>query len=172
MSIRPTTDRVREALFSIIASEVPGARVLDLFAGTGALGLEALSRGAEYAVFVDSHPQSIRLIQANVALCRVQNRIRIIQSPIQNAICRLTLESERFHLIFMDPPYGKGSVSQTIPLVAELAIPGAIAIAEHHVRDSLTLNCNQWSLTEERRYGDTALSFFELTSETGAAGDQ
>ena len=106
--IRPTIDRVRESIFNIIAAEVAGAKVLDLFAGTGAMGLEALSRGAQFCCFVDQGEEAVRLIRENVQLCAAQERSRIIQGPAASAIRRLGSENELFDLIFMDPPYGKG----------------------------------------------------------------
>ena len=118
--IRPTIDRVREAIFNIIAAEVAGAKVLDLFAGTGAMGLEALSRGAQFCCFVDQGEEAVRLIRENVQLCGVQDRSRIIQGPAASAIRRLGSENELFDLIFMDPPYGKGYIEKTFGFLATL----------------------------------------------------
>ena len=158
--IRPTTDRVREAIFSIIASHVPDASVLDLFAGTGALGLEALSRGAAQAVFVDRSTDAVRLIRANVELCRVEDRARVVQGSVVQVIQRLANQGEAFHLIFMDPPYGKGCVEETLLQLDKVAYATVLVVAEHHVKDVLPQRLGEWLRTRERRYGDTAVSFF------------
>ncbi|GLI35806.1 16S rRNA (guanine(966)-N(2))-methyltransferase RsmD [Desulforhabdus amnigena] len=159
--IRPTTDRVREAVFSIIAAYLPEAGVLDLFAGTGALGLEALSRGACRAVFVDQSPEAIRLIRANVALCGVQEKVKVLHGSIDQVIRRLAGEGELFDVIFLDPPYGKGYVEKTLGRLGEIARCGALVIAEHSVKDDLPRHWAGWVRTGERRYGDTMISFYE-----------
>jgi 16S rRNA (guanine966-N2)-methyltransferase len=158
--IRPTSDRVREAIFSIIGATVLGARVLDLFAGTGALGLEALSRGASQAVFVDQSLHAVGLIRANIERCNVQERVRIIHGSVTQAIRRLAGQGEAFDLIFMDPPYGKGSIVKTLLNLGDVARSGTIVVAEHHVKDVLPFPLPEWSKTQERKYRDTAVSFY------------
>jgi 16S rRNA (guanine966-N2)-methyltransferase len=162
LKIRPTPDRVREAVFSIIASHLPGATVLDLFAGTGAMGLEALSRGAERAVFVDEDPGAIRLVRANTTLCGAAERAVIVQAPVERALKRLSAAGDRFHVIFMDPPYGKGFIERTLPHLIDVAHPGALVVAEHHVKDVLPDLVGQWMKSRERRYGDTEISFYVM----------
>ncbi len=159
-AIRPTIDRVREAVFSIIAPFVPGARVLDLFAGTGAFGLEALSRGAAGAVFVDQSREAVRIIRANIAICGAEERARVIHAPVLKAIERLAEAGDSFDLVFMDPPYGKGYLEETLPHLTDVAHPDALVIGEHHVKDLLPPAPEGWSKTEQRRYGDTSVSFF------------
>ncbi len=165
--IRPTIDRVREAIFNIVASEVPDASVLDLFAGTGAMGLEALSRGALRAVFVDQDSEAVRLIRANVELCRASDRARIIQEPVPSAVRRLAAKNDKFDLIFLDPPYAKGLVEATLVLLDGIAEAGALVVAEHHVKDEAPPKLGIWSRERERRYGDTLVSIYcrELDSE-------
>lgn len=158
--IRPTTDRVREAVFSIIASDLADAHVLDLFAGTGALGLEALSRGAAQAVFVDHDPQAVRLIQTNVSLCGVGDRVQIIQGAVLQVIRRLASQKNTFRLVFMDPPYGKGHIEKTLSELSKVANPETLVVVEHHVKDILTSPWEGWFRTESRRYGDSMVSFF------------
>jgi len=160
-SIRPTTDRVREAIFSIIASRLCDAHVLDLFAGTGALGLEALSRGAARAVFVDQSPEAVRLIRANIELCGAGDRAEVIHASVKQAIRRLGLKGDAFHLIFMDPPYGQGFLEENLPLLGGVARCGVLVVAEHDKKDVLSDRLEQWLKIEERRYGDTSISFFE-----------
>ena len=160
--IRPTSDRVREAIFSILGPTVVAARVLDLFAGTGALGLEALSRGAAEAVFVDQSVFAVRLIRSNIDLIGVQDRVRVIQGSVNQAIHRLAGEGKAFDVIFMDPPYGQGAVQKTLSLLGDVARAGTLVVAEHEVRDLLPLLREEqvWSKIQERKYGDTAVSFY------------
>ncbi len=158
--IRPTIDRVRESVFNMIAGKVPGAKVLDLFAGTGAMGLEALSRGAWFCFFVDKGAEAVRLIRENVQLCAAQERSRIIQAPVAPAIRRLGSETELFDLIFIDPPYGKGYIEQTLEIVGAVALNDALVIAERHVKDKPPLVPQIWHEDRERRYGDTLISVY------------
>lgn len=163
MNIRPTSDRVREAIFNIIGPRFPEVRVLDLFAGTGALGLEALSRGAAQAVFVDENSEAIRLISTNIKSCGVQDRSLVIQGPVDRVLrrlCKSEEPSEKFNLIFLDPPYGKGYVEKTLRGLTALAAPEALVVAEHHTRDVLSVRLGEWLLNQERKYGDTKVSFF------------
>jgi len=171
-SIRPTADRVREAIFNIVSMHLAGARVLDLYAGTGALGLEALSRGAARAVFVDQSATAVRLIHENIRLCRAQDRTRVIHKPISQALKILAAgrgEPELFDVVFLDPPYGKGLVSAVLIELAELQIvaPDCLTIAEHHESESLCLAGGGWLKFRERKYGDTVVSLL-----TNAAEDE
>jgi 16S rRNA (guanine966-N2)-methyltransferase len=162
-NIRPTSDRVREAIFNIIMPHLPDARVLDLFAGTGALGLEALSRGAAQAVFVDENLEAIRLILENVKICGVQDRAEVIHGAVDRVLRRLAGQDHmigKFHVVFLDPPYGKGYVESTINYLAHLTSFNALVVAEHHTKDSLPPRLGDWALTRERKYGDTKVSFY------------
>ena len=106
--IRPTAAKVREAVFSILGPAVVGARVLDLFAGTGALGIEALSRGAAAAVFVEDHPESLKVLRRNLADLGLADRTTVWPLPVTTALKKLAGRGERFGLAFLDPPYGGG----------------------------------------------------------------
>ena len=154
---RPTSDRVREALFSILAARVPGARVLDLFAGSGALGLEALSRGAAAATFVDDAPAAVKAIRANLdalggaAEVRRADAVRFLAAARQ--------DGAQYDLVFLDPPYRHAerlapALSEALPAVLA---PGAVAVAESDRRAPLDLTL---SLHDERRYGDTLIRFY------------
>lgn len=160
-SIRPTADRVREALFSIIADRLRHAFVLDLFAGTGALGLEALSRGASQAIFVDQSRDAIRLVRSNIARCGAGDRSVVLQASAEAAIRMLLAQSIRFHIIFLDPPYAGGDLQRILPLLEPLAAPGALVLAEHGIRQPAPERLGGWRLARARRYGDTAISFYE-----------
>ena len=135
--------------------------MLDLFAGTGAMGLEALSRGALFCFFVDKSAEAVSLVRENVQLCAAQDRSRIIQGPVASAIRRLGSENELFDLIFMDPPYGKGYIEKTLEIVGPVARKDALVVAEHHIKDKPPmLPVLVWQKDRERRYGDTLISVY------------
>lgn len=159
--IRPTADRVREALFSIIAGRVARSTVLDLFAGTGALGLEALSRGASQAIFVDQSQEAVRLVRSNIARCGVADRAAVIHASAEAALRQLTKLGRLFQLIFLDPPYAKGILDRVLPRVVPIADEGALVVAEHGAKELLPERLGPWRRIDERRYGDTAISFYE-----------
>jgi 16S rRNA (guanine966-N2)-methyltransferase len=151
---RPTSDRVREALFSVLAPRVGGARVLDLFAGSGALGIEALSRGAAEATFVDSAPAAIRAIRANLAALEGEAEVR--RADARRFLRTASAAARQYDLVFLDPPYRLAGRLGT-PLTAELPdvlAPGAAVIAESDRRAPLELGL---PLLDERRYGDTLI---------------
>lgn len=160
-ALRPTADRVREAVFSILGGRVVGSRVLDLFAGTGALGLEALSRGAACAVFVDYHRSSVALIRSNLERCQVKpSEAHLMCLTVPSAVARLETQGRRFDLIFMDPPYGHGWVGKTLALLDPIAAPEALIIAEHHVKDDIPEVLPPWHVIDQRSYGTVCVTFY------------
>lgn len=168
-NIRPTSDRVREAVFNVIAACIAEAGVLDLFAGTGALGLEALSRGAARATFVDNHIEAIRLIEQNIRLCGVKDRTVVMRRAILPSLAILAAQPTNvagFHLVFLDPPYGQDQVPTVLERLTALRLvsPTAVAVAEHHRNDAIPDRCGSWHKTKERRYGDTLISYFSCES--------
>ncbi len=112
--VRPTTDRIKETLFNMLAPDVPGSRFLDLFAGSGAIGIEALSRGAESAVFVDRNKTALACIKANIKHTGFEEKSRVIGSDFLSAIATLNLEKKPFDLIFIDPPYDEGLEAEAL----------------------------------------------------------
>ncbi len=165
-AVRPTADRVREAVFSILGERVVGSRVLDLFAGTGAMGLEALSRGAAHAVFVDHQRSSVVLIRANLERCGVRPREgEILAMSASAAVSRLASQNRLFDLIFMDPPYGKGWIDKTLEILDPVADTGALVIAEHHEQDSIADFLPPWKAEDRRRYGTVGVTFFRRVSD-------
>ena len=163
-NIRPTPDRVREALFSILYSRMgslEGLRVLDIFAGSGALGIEALSRGAAAAWFIDSAEQARRTIVENLERCRFTARARILQADVLKALQGLPGEMS-FDLIFLDPPYGREWPEQILALIDArglLARKGLVCL-EAGAGDKVPLHAGGLSCFEQRRYGSTMLHFF------------
>lgn len=161
-AMRPTSDRVREAIFSILGEQVTEARVLDLFAGTGALALEALSRGAATAVLVEEAPAAWAVIRRNVTHLGVQERVRLLPLPVAGAIKKLATAGERFDLIFLDPPYGRGLAAATLAQLGEGHILAAEAtvVAEMSRRELPPPTAGVLSLMEMRDYGDTRVAFY------------
>ena len=154
---RPTSDRVREALFSILAAYTPGARVLDLFAGSGALGLEALSRGADSVTFVDDAQPAIKAIHANVQALSATATVK--RNDALRFLTSASNSGAQYDLVFLDPPYRHAErlaapLSEALPAVLA---PGAVVVAESDKRAPLTLTL---PLTDERRYGDTLIRIY------------
>jgi len=157
--LRPTTDRVREALFSHLlgghySDPVTGARVLDLFAGTGALGLEALSRGADAVVFVDDGRKAGQLIRENIEKCGAAGETRLIR---RDATRLGACEGAPFDLVFLDPPYGKGLGEKALAaaLKGGWIAPGALVVWEESTAPTLP---GGWQAEDQRRYGDTLIT--------------
>ena len=149
---RPTTDRVREAWMSTVAPVLPGARVLDLFAGSGALGLEALSRGAVTATFVEQDAKAIAALRANVEALGAADAVRVVKADALKYARGLGVGS--FDLAFADPPYGKGFARELAEAFAETPFAGLLCI-EHGKDDVLP----ELAGARTRRYGDTYLTF-------------
>jgi len=162
--IRPTADRAREALFSIIGLEVKGATVLDLYAGTGALGLEALSRFAQRAVFVDNSQQAVQLINKNVALCGFYDRAHVFKRDISKGLYFLAkqLPGITFSIVFIDPPYRKGLSADILQELAasDFLAPEAFVVVEEDARTELQVQVAELRLVDQRCYGETGFWFY------------
>lgn len=160
---RPTANRTREAIFNILASNIPGSRVLDLYAGTGALGIEALSRRADSAVFIDNDKDCIAVLQANIKSLSLQGRSRIIRwDLIKNLNC-LNSSTPSFDLVFMDPPYLKNMIEpalQNLHLSRSLA-SGARIIVEHSQREPFAVQQPPLAVADQRQYGKTLVTFLD-----------
>ena len=157
--IRPTTDKAKEALFSILSNDIPGARVLDLFAGSGALGIEALSRGAEECVFVDHSRQSISLIRKNLAACGAGDEAKVLNGDYRRILAGL---SGSFDVIIMDPPYGQGLMDEAFRLIGEhgLLAEDGIIVCEHRKEEVLPEEICGFVREKERRYGIVKLTIY------------
>ncbi|HEX2528738.1 MAG TPA: 16S rRNA (guanine(966)-N(2))-methyltransferase RsmD [Geminicoccus sp.] len=158
--VRPTADRAREALFSILTSRqaILDAAVLDLFCGTGALGLEALSRGAAEATFVDNDPAAIALVRKNIATCKESGRTRVIRSDAT----KLGASDRQFNLVLLDPPYGKELVRPTIErlMAGDWLAVGALIVAEIGRKEDPP-EIEGLHLSDLRRYGAAKFAFYE-----------
>jgi 16S rRNA (guanine966-N2)-methyltransferase len=160
LTTRPTADRVREALFNILGSAPRGAAVLDLFAGTGALGIEALSRGARMAVFVDKDARALTALHKNIERCGLHSCAHVVRRDILKSLACLKGYSRVFSLVFLDPPYGRNMLPTTVErlIALEVLADEATLVAEHagdELPEPAGLTC-----FDRRRYGYTQLSFF------------
>lgn len=162
--IRPTADRARESLFNIIGREVENATVLDLYAGTGALGLEALSRAAEWAVFIDNCPLALKTIKKNIELCGFSDNSLVLKRDITKTLLHLSkkISGIAFSIVFVDPPYRKGISTGVLKNLAEsdLLARRALVVIEEDAAADLPLNATGLTLVDQRRYGDTGFWFY------------
>jgi len=159
--IRPTADRLREAIFNILSYLVKDAVVLDLFAGTGALGIEALSRGAKFAVFIDDNKAALSVVERNIQSCIVDNKTQLIRwNIIKNLNCIKSV-GLKFNLVFMDPPYNKNLIKPTLLNLHDSRSLGkdACIIIEHTPFEPIRGACKQFELTDQRKYGKKLISF-------------
>ena len=154
---RPTTDRVKEGLFSALQFEIEGRRVLDLFAGTGQLGIECLSRGAQSAVFVDRRADAVKLIRENLALTALQDRARVVAGDSMEFLRSLR---EQFDIVFLDPPYGAGLLESALAHLIEFDIlaPHGIIVAEHPAAVTLPAVAPPYQIGRTYRYGKIAVT--------------
>ena len=164
LALRPTSDMLRETLFNILGPRVAGSRFLDLFAGTGALGIEAISRGAISAVFVENHPAAVRLIRENLASLEINAEARIIASAVAPALAKLQSEhAAAFDFIFLDPPYvNEKDYKATLRALenSSLIAESTIVIAERHKSFELPASLGQFEQVRILRQGDAALAFY------------
>ncbi len=160
MDTRPTLDRVKESLFAILQFEIRGKRVLDLFAGSGSLGLEALSRGADFAFFCDADRQALRAVEANIQKLGFGNRSKVYACSFEAAVAALSRGSQQVDIVFLDPPYGAGLYTKALAALQSGGIlaPGAILVAEHEPARPPEIPAGL-TLYDSRRYGEVALSF-------------
>ncbi len=164
-AIRPTSDRVKEALFSILGERTTGARVLDLYAGTGSIGIEALSRGAAHVTFVEANREALRLVQSNLEQCGLQQAARICACQVKQFFSRGSLWSGPYDIVFCDPPY------QVTPELVALAntwegpwlAVDAVVIFEHGKKADIPSPLGSLTRVKRYDYGDTALTLFQVT---------
>jgi 16S rRNA (guanine(966)-N(2))-methyltransferase RsmD len=161
--LRPTSDKLRETLFNILTPRLAGARVLDLFAGTGALGIEALSRGAATVTFVEADRRAQALIEANLARCGIESGYNLVRAPVARGIGSLQVPGlEPFDIVLLDPPYdlpGPAALAGVDALVA----PGGVAVLEHARRMAAPEQAGRLARVRQVNSGDSMLSFYALT---------
>ena len=159
MQTRPTADRVKEALFSIINFDIPGAKVLDLFGGTGQLGIEALSRGAVSAVFVDAREESCRLIRENLKRTKLEQDAKVIRSDYLDYLNRCR---EQYNIILLDPPYAEVFLENAIKRITEIDIlqTDGIIVAERPLGKELPWEFEGFERSKDYKYGKTLLTIY------------
>lgn len=156
--IRPTTDRVKEAMFSIVQFELPGARVLDLFAGSGQLGIEALSRGAQSAVFVDNNAEAFETVKENLKTTGLYKNAEVLNT---DSISFIKNSKLKFDLIIIDPPYKKGVSQEVLPYAAECCTDGATIICETDFSEELPDDLGSFVKHKEYKYSKTKLTTYK-----------
>ena len=156
-SVRPTTDKVKEAMFSIIQFEIEGRRVLDLFAGSGQLGIEALSRGAKSAHFVDESRDAISVINKNLEKTKLKELSSVSHT---DSLSFISSTERTFDLFFLDPPYNKGLVEKALPLCASKASVGALIVCETSAEEFLPEEIDSLVFSKRYKYGKTALTVY------------
>jgi 16S rRNA (guanine966-N2)-methyltransferase len=164
--LRPTADRVRESLFNLLGQFFEGGEVLDLYAGTGALAFEALSRGMRRAVLVDQGAESARLVQENARALQLEGAIELLRMPVARAVPRLSAEGRRFELVFADPPYAEETVAMVVRAVGEgrLLAEGGTLVVEHGRREVAPDTVAGLQRVDSRRFGDTGVSLYRAAT--------
>jgi len=159
---RPTADQVRIALMDALMPHLPGARLLDLFAGAGGVGLEALSRGAAHVTFVERDARAVAALRQNVATLGVETETRVLRLDVARALARLAEAGERFEIVFLDPPYEGARVATTLERLgtSPLVVPGGRVIAQHPTKTPPPAEIGRLQVVRTRRFGETALTFF------------
>ncbi|MBN1547079.1 MAG: 16S rRNA (guanine(966)-N(2))-methyltransferase RsmD [Syntrophaceae bacterium] len=166
--VRPTTDQIKESIFNILRS-LEGRSFLDLFAGTGSVGLEALSRGARRAVFVERNTALARSIKEHVKQMQFERQAEVISLEMKKALALLLDRNEVYDYIFIDPPYQRGLVEETLSKIYETGLVGkeTIIIVQHSKRELVNWNEKSFSIADRRQYGDSVLTFLKINKETG-----
>jgi 16S rRNA (guanine(966)-N(2))-methyltransferase RsmD len=168
--VRPTPDNVKESIFSMIQGRVEGRTVLDLFAGTGTLGLEALSQGAKKAIFVEKDGSCLKMLLKNRDLCGFQDEAEIISLHAEVALKFLKRRAEKVDLVFIDPPYGSGYVEKTLRFINahDMVNGGGLIVAQHRFGEDIAPQWERLSLQKRKRHGDTMISIFQRSSSLGS----
>jgi 16S rRNA (guanine(966)-N(2))-methyltransferase RsmD len=167
-ALRPTSDKLRETLFNVLAPVIDGARVIDAYAGSGAVGIEALSRGAAHVTFIERDPRAVRLIETNLQRCGVDSeRYAIIRAGFADAVRRLG--GDRVDILFLDPPYGPAELGSALAAAAVLATSDTLVVVEHARRDAAPADADGLTRTRDLTSGDSALAFYRRRDHRGSA---
>lgn len=155
--VRPTTDKVKEGMFNIIQFDIPGANVLDLFAGSGQLGIEAISRGAKHCCFVDASKRSLDVVKENLKTCGFEKRASTFSG---DALSYAELTRDTFDIVFLDPPYRKQLIDKVLPLIASKVSDGGIIVCETSNEEELPKTAGGFSLAREYKYGKIRITTY------------
>ena len=166
MDVRPTADRVKESVFNIIGNKIVQAEVVDLFAGTGNLGLESWSRGAAAVTFIDASRESLRIVESNVQKCRAQEACTLLKGNAVQIISRLHQQGKRFDFAFCDPPYNKGWLEQIMQALEQspLLQEGGYLVMERSPQEELASLPEDYTLVRSAKYGDTVVDFIKFAT--------
>lgn len=162
--VRPTTDRVKESLFNIINGHMIDSNVLDLFAGTGSLGIECLSRGASKCVFVDINKSSLDIVKSNIKKARLETESEVMNLDCKTAIDKLKIRNEKFDLIFMDPPYYEKLFVSSLQKISDSKIlsEDGLVVVEHDTVEKIPDSVGELRKEKSRKYGNTTLTFYSM----------
>ena len=165
-NVRPTADRVKESLFNILPRDLEGYVVLDLFAGTGSLSIEAISRGAQAAVLVDAAAQSVAIIRENLMRLGYTDHAQVMAMPAARALRRLAKQDRTFNLIFVDPPYENAWIDKVMVFIggSNLLKPSGWLVVEHSEREPTDNSYGRLRRIDQRKFGDTRLSFYTTSA--------
>lgn len=153
---RPTTESVKEALFSMIQFEIEDRKVLDLFAGSGQLGIEALSRDARHCTFVEGNRQAYKVVEGNLAHCKLDNNAKVVLSDAMSFLMR----KDNFDIAFLDPPYNQGLIEKCLPQLLTMMSDDGVVVCETSASETLPECVSGWSADRVRRYGKTKLTLY------------
>ena len=153
---RPTTQATKEALFSSIQFEIEDKKVLDLFAGSGQLGIEALSRGARSCTFVESNKSAYKIVEGNLDRCRITDKATLVFSEAKSFL----MKKDNFDIAFLDPPYHKGLITDCLPMLTELMSEDGVIICETANDEELLQEVNGWLISKQKKYGKTKLTYY------------
>jgi 16S rRNA (guanine966-N2)-methyltransferase len=159
LDVRPTPDKVKEALFNIIQFDIEGRHFLDLFAGSGQIGLEALSRGAKDCVFIDASKKSVAVIEENIAHCGFENQSKVVNA---DSVMYIRRTMEKFDVAFLDPPYRKGLLQEALPYVADRMNEGGTIICEHPIDEEVPDEAGDFKRFRDYKYGKIILTSYKL----------
>ena len=155
--VRPTTDKVKEAIFSAIQFDIEGRTFLDLFAGSGQMGIEALSRGAKSATFVDSSRKAVEIVRKNLSNVGLYDKGRVLHADSLSFIGTIT---EKFDIVFLDPPYGTGILQKALPEIAEKVNKTGVIIAENSENEEISANYGEFMLDRQKHYGKIKVTMY------------
>jgi 16S rRNA (guanine966-N2)-methyltransferase len=168
MDIRPTSDKVKGSLFNILGDSVIDSAFLDLFGGTGGIGIEALSRGAEHVVFIDTDIKSIKVLKGNLEHLNIIDNVEVLNTDYSTGISKLYNNNKKFDIIFIDPPYSVGLAQNALveidkhPILAQ----SGLIIVEHDSKDEMPSSQGKLYMYRSKQYGNTTLSFYALNKQT------
>lgn len=162
LGLRPTSDKVKEALFNIISNQIGGAAFLDLYAGTGSVGMDALSRGAQDVVFVENNKKHLQFLKKNVSSCTFEGRAEIFAVAASDFLKKVKRSTRLFDIIFIDPPYESSEVEKILPMLHEgdMITDQGMVIIEHFHKKTLPEKSGNLFLLKKYKYGETILSFY------------